>query len=118
MHEVDLGRKEQIRLHKEQAEDDRNYFVEQIALDKAEWDRQENAERNKVANIRKGVQDNMVALKNQMALREKARQKEEQEKYLLNKQMVYMEKQHQTRLKEQAGFVKDYHPRNHTNWYT
>ena len=118
MHEVDLGRKEQIRLHQEKEEDDRQYFMEQIALDKTEWNRQEQAERDKQSGIKSGIQGNMVALKNQMALREQARQKEEQEKYLLNKQMVYMEKQHQQRLKEQAGFVRDYHPRKQTNWYT
>ena len=118
MHEVDIGRKEQMRIHKEKEEDDRLYFLEQIALDKKEWDRQETAERNKISGIRQGVTQNMVALKNQMALRESARAKEEQEKYLLNKQMVYMEKQHQARLKEQAGKASDYHPRAHTQWYT
>ncbi|GMH59484.1 hypothetical protein TL16_g02837 [Triparma laevis f. inornata] len=118
MNEVDLGRREQIRLHQEKEEDDRKYFLEQVALDKMEWDRQQAVEDDKLARIKSGVQHNNVVLKAQIALREKNRQIEEQQKFLLNKQMDYMEKKHQARLKEQAGFVRDYHPRKHTNWYT
>jgi len=118
MREVDLGRKEQIRLQKEKAEDDRKYFLEQVALDKLEWDRQEQAEQDKLKRIRDGVRHNNETLKSQIALREKNRRVEEQQKFLLNKQMAYMEKLHQQRLSEQAGFVRDYHPRKHTQWYT
>ena len=118
MREVDLGRREQIRLQKEKAEDDRKYFLEQVALDKLEWDRQEQAEQDKLKRIRDGVRHNNETLKSQIALREKNRRIEEQQKFLLNKQMAYMEKLHQQRLSEQAGFVRDYHPRKHTQWYT
>ena len=118
MHEVDLGRKEQIRLNQEKAEDDRRYFLEQVALDKAEWDRQEKAEQDKLARIKAGVQHNNETLMNQIALRKKQKAIEEQQKFLLNKQMTHMEKVHQARLKAEAGVVRDYHPRKHTNWYT
>mmetsp|Transcript_16652 Transcript_16652/g.31133 ORF Transcript_16652/g.31133 Transcript_16652/m.31133 type:complete len:479 (-) Transcript_16652:31-1467(-) len=118
MNEVDLGRREQIRLHIEKEEDDRKYYLEQVALDKMEWDRQEAVEQDKLARIKSGVVHNNTVLKAQIALREKNRMIEEQQKFLLNKQMDYMEKKHQARLKEQAGFVRDYHPRKHTNWYT
>eukprot|EP00520_Triparma_pacifica_P007033 CAMPEP_0118653246 /NCGR_PEP_ID=MMETSP0785-20121206/11733_1 /TAXON_ID=91992 /ORGANISM="Bolidomonas pacifica, Strain CCMP 1866" /LENGTH=473 /DNA_ID=CAMNT_0006545785 /DNA_START=265 /DNA_END=1684 /DNA_ORIENTATION=+ len=111
MHEVDLGRKEQIRLRKEKEEDDRRYFLEQVALDKAEWERQEKAEQDKLARIKAGVQHNNETLMNQIALRKKQQAIEEQQKFLLNKQMAHMEKQHQARLKAEAGVVRDYHPR-------
>jgi len=118
MHEVDLGRREQIRIHKEEEEENRRYFLEQVALDKAEWDRQEQAEQDKLGRIKAGVQHNNSVLMNQIALRKKQIAVEEQQKFLLNKQMVHMEKVHQARLKAEAGVVRDYHPRKHTNWYT
>ena len=80
-----------------QAEDDRKYFLEQVALDKLEWDRQEQAEQDKLRRIRDGVRHNNETLKAQIALREKNKKIEEQQKFLLNKQMVYMEKMHQKR---------------------
>lgn len=118
MHEVDIGRKEQMRLKREKDEDDRRYYEEQIALDKIEWDRQEQAEREKQAKVKAGVDHNMTTLRNQIDFKNKQVIRDEQEKFLLNKQMAYMEKQHQLRLKDQAGIVRDYHPRKHTNWYT
>ena len=118
MREVHAGRQEQIRLNREREEDDRRYFMEQKVLDKQEWDRQEKLEQEKLARIKAGIQHDNECLKNQIALREKQRLQEEQQKFLLNKQMEHMEKLHQQRLKEQAGFVRDYHPRKHTNWYT
>ena len=99
-------------------EDDRQYFLEQLALDKAEWDRQESVLQEKAANVKSGIQENMAALKNQMALRKSNRAKEEQEKFLMNKQMEHMEKVHQKRLKEQAGVVRGYYPKGHTQWFT
>jgi len=116
--DVKAGREEQIRLKHLKAEDDKKYFMEQIALDKQEWDRQEDVLQEKARGVKEGIQTNMAALKNQMAMRKANRAKEEQEKYLMNRQMEHMEKQHQKRLKEQAGVVRDYYPKGHTQWFT
>ena len=118
MKEVKEGRVEQIRLKELKKEDDRKYFLEQMSLDKMEWDRQENALQEKAAGVKAGIQQNMTALKNQIALRKANIAKEEQEKYLLTRQMEHMELSHQNRLKEQAGVVRSYYPKGHTQWFT
>ena len=118
MKEVKEGRVEQIRLKELKKEDDRKYFLEQMSLDKMEWDRQENALQEKAAGVKAGIQQNMTALKNQIALRKANIAKEEQEKYLLTRQMEHMELSHQNRFKEQAGVVRSYYPKGHTQWFT
>jgi hypothetical protein len=118
MNEVDKGRKEQIRIHQERAADDRTYFAEQIQLDKLEWDRQEDLEQERKRVLKDGVRHNTSVLKEQMALKQLVEAREEQEKYLENKQMDHIEKKHQARLLAEAGVVKTSHPRSHTNWYS
>jgi hypothetical protein len=118
MHEVDIGRREQMRLKKDKADDDRKYFEEQLALDRQDWNTQQRREDDKKAQVKAGILHNQDALKNQMAFRKQEKARIEQDKFLESKQMEHMERKHVDRVNNQRGQVQDYHPRKHTNWYT
>ena len=115
---VDEGRQEQIR-HKQQystvESKEGQIFAKKFIEDAQEALRGEQAEKEARRNV--SVQ-NQQQLNEQIAYRRYKEEMEQQENYLAEKQMKYMERQHQQRLAEQAGSVRGHRPLMKNNWYS
>ena len=115
---VDEGRQEQIRYKQqfstvEAAEG--QIFAKKFIDDAQEALRKEQDERDKRRQV--SVQ-NQARLNEQIDYRRYKEEMEQQEAYLAEKQMKYMERQHQQRLAEQAGSVRGHRPLMKNNWYS
>ena len=108
---VQEGREEQIAYkakvaaaEKEEGKLFAKKFMSEIAEGVAK-DR-EAAEARRAKNVA-----NLHSLREQMAERKQLAELEEQDKYLDNKRMQYIEKQHQEKLSRQGGVVRTFHPK-------
>jgi hypothetical protein len=115
---VDEGRQEQIaaqraRIAREREEGHK--FAEKF-LDEA----RDAVLRDQlsVAARRDAAVKNNEKLRQQIAYKKQREDLEKQEEYLANKQMQYMERQHQARLAEQGGAVRAFRPLQKNNWYS
>lgn len=118
MRMVDEGRQEQIRYRQQYAtveSKEGQIFAKKFIEDAQEALRQEQAEKEARRNV--SVQ-NQQQLNEQIAYRRYKEEMEQQESYLAEKQMKYMERQHQQRLAEQAGSVRGHRPLMKNNWYS
>jgi len=118
MRMVDEGRQEQIR-HKQQfgkvEAEEGQIFAAKFIDDAKEALRQEQLEKERRRQI---SMQNQVQLNDQIAYRRYKEELERQEAYLAEKQMKYIERQHQQRLAEQAGSVRGHRPLMKNNWYS
>jgi hypothetical protein len=118
MRTVDEGRQEQIR-HKQQfskvESSEGQIFAKKFIEDAQEALRKDQIEKERRRQI--NVQ-NQEQLNDQIAYRRYKEEMEQQEAYLAEKQMKYMERQHQQRLAEQAGSVRGHRPLMKNNWYS
>ncbi len=118
MRQVDEGRQEQIQAKREYSARERiegqkfasKFIVE--AQDAVQRERQAADQRKQVAV------DNNERLLQQIEYRRQKEELEKQEAYLADKQMKYIERQHQQRLAEQGGAVRVNRPLQKNNWYT
>jgi hypothetical protein len=115
---VDEGRQQQIQERREQSrreEEEGKVFADRFLLEARAGVEQERAE----AMQRRGVAvDNNQRLKEQMALKQHRLELEQQEQYLADKKMKYIERQHQQRLADQGGLVRTNFPMQQGKWYT
>jgi hypothetical protein len=118
MRMVDEGRQEQIRAKSVQSTfeaKEGQVFAQKFILDAQEALRKEQAERDQ----RRAVSmSNQERLNEQIAYRRYKEELEQQETYLAEKQMKYMERMHQQRLADQAGTVRGHRPLMKNNWYS
>lgn len=118
MKQVDQGRQEQLRLKKiaEERELIEGKMFASKFLDEArlgvEKERQEAERRKQIAL------ENSQRLKNQIQERMDHREAEKQEKYLDDKNMLYVEKLHRQKMAEQAGTLRLNYPLRQSKWYT
>lgn len=115
---VDEGRQEQIRYRQQNAQVEAaegQVFARKFIDDAQEALRkeQEDRERRRQVSVK-----NQGELNEQIAYRRYKEEMEQQENYLAEKQMKYMERQHQQRLAEQAGTVRGHRPLMKNNWYS
>jgi len=115
---VDEGRQEQIRYRQQNAQVEAaegQVFARKFIDDAQEALRkeQEDRERRRQVSVK-----NQGELNEQIAYRRYKEEMEQQENYLAEKQMKYMERQHQQRLAEQAGSVRGWRPLMKNNWYS
>jgi hypothetical protein len=118
MREVDAGRQEQIRYKQQLSQvegADGQIFAAKFIDDAKEALRQEQLEKDKRRQV--SVQ-NQGQLNEQIAYRRYKEEIERQEAYLAEKQMKYIERQHQQRLADQAGTVRGHRPLMKNNWYS
>jgi hypothetical protein len=118
MREVDAGRQEQIRYKQQLSQvegADGKIFAAKFIDDAKEALRQEQLEKDKRRQV--SVQ-NQGQLNEQIAYRRYKEEIERQEAYLAEKQMKYIERQHQQRLADQAGTVRGHRPLMKNNWYS
>jgi len=108
-----------------QIEEKRKRHAEELAYEGSEneyMDREQaeldRIEADKEARRRLATDKNLAYIKGQIAAKERARRREEQEKFLETKIMERNEEEHRRQLAEQAGRLKLYHPIKHTSWYT
>jgi hypothetical protein len=118
MRTVDEGRQEQIR-HKQQyskiESSEGQIFAKKFIEDAQEALRKDQIEKERRRQINVANQEQ---LNEQIAYRRYKEEMEQQEAYLAEKQMKYMERQHQQRLAEQAGSVRGHRPLMKNNWYS
>lgn len=95
------------RLDDEQAREDRRAHEEGVSLD-------EQKRRDAFERTRAAAED----LKRQIDVRDGARRREVQEKYLANKALAKMEAKQAKRLADQAGQVRTNFPVSSVQWYT
>lgn len=118
MREVDAGRRLQISLRQQEeikAKEEEAKWVTKFIEDAEaalEKDRQDAIAR------RRKAQDNQEVLLRQIAQRREAEELEQQEKYLADKHMQYIERAHQQKLAEQGGNVRNFRPIQKSQWYT
>lgn len=118
MHMVDEGRQEQIRykqLHAQSESAEGQIFARKFIDDAQEALRKEQAEKEARRHV---SMQNQHQLNEQIAYRRYKEEMEQQEAYLAEKQMKYIERQHQQRLAEQAGTVRGNYPLKKNNWYS
>jgi hypothetical protein len=118
MREVDAGRQEQIRYKQQLSQvegADGQIFAAKFIDDAKVALRQEQLEKDKRRQV--SVQ-NQGQLNEQIAYRRYKEEIERQEAYLAEKQMKYIERQHQQRLADQAGTVRGHRPLMKNNWYS
>lgn len=115
---VDEGRQEQIRYKQENSKVEAvegQVFARKFITDAQEALRKEQEDRDRRRQV---SVSNQAQLNEQIAYRRYKEEMEQQEAYLAEKQMKYMERQHQQRLAEQAGAVRGHRPLMKNNWYS
>ena len=90
-------------------------FADKFIQDAQEGKLKEKMERERRREI---ATENQGLLKHQMDYIKYKEEVEKQEAYLADKQMQYMERQHQQRLAEQAGTVRAAFPLMKNKWYS
>lgn len=118
MRQVDEGRQVQIRERKALSEVDKiegAKFAAKFIEDAKDAVQKEKlaAEKRKQTNIA-----NNEKLMQQIEYRKQKEELERQEIYLADKQMKYIERQHQQKLAEQGGAVRTFRPLQKNSWYT
>jgi hypothetical protein len=98
MDEVKISRQEQIRMKEEEAERRRLDEDAELREGRAAFLRQEEIERQREEQAKADRIQNMLANKAIMEKRAKDREMEQQEKFLLNKQIQYAERVHRQKL--------------------
>ncbi len=118
MREVDAGRQVQISAKRELTERERlegQRFAAKF-IDEAH----DAVQREKLAAERRRqvAVDNNERLLHQIDYRRQKEELEKQEAYLADKQMKYIERQHQQRLAEQGGAIRSFRPLQKNSWYS
>uniref|UniRef100_A0A7S1XRQ7 Cilia- and flagella-associated protein 53 n=1 Tax=Phaeomonas parva TaxID=124430 RepID=A0A7S1XRQ7_9STRA len=115
---VHAGRQEQIKAKRERDAIDRILEEEQERNDAAELQKGLQMDREAAEKRKRDAQDNNTLLLKQIAMREQARldelerERQEAEKWRADMRAV------DQRAAAEAGEVKLYYPRSHSNWYT
>jgi len=118
MKQVDEGRQVQIRAKKELVEQERaegTKFASKFIEDAKEAVLKEKLEAEKRKQVNIG---NNERLMQQIEYRKQKEELERQEIYLADKQMKYVERQHQQKLAEQGGAIRTFRPLQKNNWYS
>lgn len=115
---VDEGRQEQIRRKREEMireKESEKIYVKKFIEDAKEGIR---LEQDAAIRRREKAAANNEKLSQQIELRRRQEELAKQETYLADKQMKYIERQHQLKLAEQGGAVRLNRPLQKNNWYT
>lgn len=118
MQMVDHDRQEQIRYRQVELEREREegkIFATRFLEDARAGVQLEQIEAEKRRQI---ALENSQLLKNQIDARQRQREAEQQETFLEDKQMKYMEKLHRQRLAEQGGVLRLNRPLQQSQWYS
>ena len=118
MRMVDEGRQEQIRLKKQQEEEEienEKVWSEKFLKEAEEGVLREKAE----AEARRRIaQQNQERLRDQINYRAQKEEREKQDEYLENKHMRRKEALHQQKLAEQGGVARTFRPLKQSQWYS
>jgi hypothetical protein len=115
---VDEGRQEQLAAKRIALENEREHdgqFAQRFLVEGREAVKKEA---DAAANRRSKAENNNEKLMQQIEYRKQREELERQEIYLADKQMKYIERQHQSRLAAQGGAVRTFRPIQKNNWYT
>jgi len=118
MKEVNEGRMYQIKSKGKEHENENIKCLEQAALDKEKWRQQELSEKKEHEMAKARIVENMEINKRLISIKTSKKAQENQEKYLLNKQIKHTERVRQGRLNQLSGNVQNYFPLKHTSWYS
>lgn len=118
LQQVKDGRQVQIqdkRAHLQMETQEGKVFADKFIRDAEEGKLKERMERERRRQI---ATENQSLLKQQMDYIKYKEEVEKQDAYLADKQMQYMERQHQHRLADQAGTVRANFPLMKNKWYS
>mmetsp|Transcript_28934 Transcript_28934/g.67280 ORF Transcript_28934/g.67280 Transcript_28934/m.67280 type:complete len:484 (+) Transcript_28934:29-1480(+) len=116
--EVDRGRQQQIKAKFQTSNLDLEEDLVVMSRFREQQKELDRIEAEKEEARRQARLDNVMGIRGQAALKEKARMREEQEKFLSNKLMLKTEQAHMEKLATQAGKARTFYPIKQTQWYT
>mmetsp|Transcript_2981 Transcript_2981/g.4283 ORF Transcript_2981/g.4283 Transcript_2981/m.4283 type:complete len:476 (-) Transcript_2981:1321-2748(-) len=118
MHEVQEGRIEQMHLKQAAREAEAKSLSEEARETMLKLAAQEEEEARRREETKAATVRNTEQIKAQMDHKQTQKEKENQEKYLLYKQIQYAERMHEERIAQQAGRKAAYFPKAQTSWHT
>jgi len=117
MIEVNTSRELQIDEKNKRTEEMKHKVANEVKTDIMLWEKQQHDKEVEKAKKKQQTVENMLFNKKTIESKLEQETVEKQKQFLLNKQMVHAEREHQDRIEREAGNVKTHFPRRGTDLF-